>query len=65
VIDYASAGKPDAPSGTAQELAERLDGVRPPALGVPIDEILGAREARARELRTAWLLRQAEDPLSR
>jgi len=46
VIDYASAGKPDAPSGTAQELAERLDGVRPPALGVPLDEILGAREAR-------------------
>jgi 4-hydroxy-tetrahydrodipicolinate reductase len=46
VIDYASAGKPDAPSGTAQELAERLDGVRAPALGVPIDEILGAREAR-------------------
>jgi 4-hydroxy-tetrahydrodipicolinate reductase len=46
VIDYASAGKADAPSGTARELAERLDGVRPPALGVPIDEILGAREAR-------------------
>ena len=46
VIDYASAGKPDAPSGTAQELAERLEGVRPPKLGVPIGEILGAREAR-------------------
>jgi 4-hydroxy-tetrahydrodipicolinate reductase len=46
VIDFASAGKPDAPSGTAQELAERLDAVRPPALGVPIDEVLGAREAR-------------------
>jgi 4-hydroxy-tetrahydrodipicolinate reductase len=46
VIDYASAGKPDVPSGTARELAERLDAVRPPALGVPIDEILGAREAR-------------------
>ena len=46
VIDYASAGKPDAPSGTAQELAERLNGVRAPALGVPIDETLGAREAR-------------------
>src|SRR5207244_3330781 len=46
VIDYASAGKSDAPSGTAQELAERLDGVRPPALGVPIDETLGAPEAR-------------------
>jgi 4-hydroxy-tetrahydrodipicolinate reductase len=46
VIDYASAGKPDAPSGTSQELAARLDDVRPPAIGVPIDEILGAREAR-------------------
>src|SRR5206468_4442015 len=46
VIDYASAGKPDAPSGTAQELAERLEGVRSPKLGVPIDDILGAREAR-------------------
>jgi len=46
VIDFASAGKPDAPSGTARELAERLDGVRPPALGVPIDETIGTREAR-------------------
>ena len=46
VIDYAKAGKPDAPSGTARELAERLDSVRPPKLGVPIDEILGAPEAR-------------------
>jgi 4-hydroxy-tetrahydrodipicolinate reductase len=46
VIDYASAGKPDAPSGTSRELAERLDGVRTPALGVPLDEVLGPREAR-------------------
>lgn len=46
VIDYASAGKPDAPSGTARELAERLDEVRRPTLGVPIDEVLGASEAR-------------------
>ena len=46
VIDYASAGKPDAPSGTAQELAERLDAVRSPSPGVPIEEVLGAREAR-------------------
>ena len=46
VIDYAKAGKQDAPSGTARELAERLDEVRRPALGVPIDEVLGAREAR-------------------
>jgi 4-hydroxy-tetrahydrodipicolinate reductase len=46
VIDYADAGKPDAPSGTAQELVERLDEVRPPVIGVPIGEVLGAREAR-------------------
>jgi 4-hydroxy-tetrahydrodipicolinate reductase len=46
IIDFASAGKPDAPSGTARELAERLADVRPPAVGVPVDEILGAPEAR-------------------
>lgn len=46
VIDYASATKPDAPSGTARELAERLESVRQPALGVPLDDVLGAREAR-------------------
>lgn len=46
LIDYASAGKPDAPSGTARELAERLDEVRAPELRVPLDETLGEREAR-------------------
>jgi 4-hydroxy-tetrahydrodipicolinate reductase len=46
VIDYASAGKQDAPSGTARELAERLGSVRAPDLGVPLDEIHGARDAR-------------------
>jgi 4-hydroxy-tetrahydrodipicolinate reductase len=46
VIDYASAGKPDAPSGTARELAERLEAVRRPALGVPLDEVHGSRKAR-------------------
>jgi 4-hydroxy-tetrahydrodipicolinate reductase len=46
VIDYASAGKPDAPSGTARELAERLSGVRAPSTGVPLDEVHGAPEAR-------------------
>jgi 4-hydroxy-tetrahydrodipicolinate reductase len=43
VIDYASAGKPDAPSGTARELAERLGQVRPPEL---TREAAGAPEAR-------------------
>jgi 4-hydroxy-tetrahydrodipicolinate reductase len=46
VIDYASAGKQDAPSGTARELAERLEDVRRPALGVPLDDVHGALEAR-------------------
>jgi 4-hydroxy-tetrahydrodipicolinate reductase len=46
LIDYASATKPDAPSGTSRELAERLAGERPPAIGVPLDDVLGAREAR-------------------
>jgi 4-hydroxy-tetrahydrodipicolinate reductase len=46
VIDYASAGKPDVPSGTARELAERLGEVRRPELGHPLDELHGPREAR-------------------
>jgi 4-hydroxy-tetrahydrodipicolinate reductase len=46
VIDYASLGKPDAPSGTARELADRLNDVRPPAVAVPVTETLGAPEAR-------------------
>ena len=46
VIDYASAGKHDAPSGTARELAERLDAVGRPELAVPLEEVLGAPEAR-------------------
>lgn len=46
VIDYASAGKQDAPSGTARELAERLGEVRAPSIGMPIPNVLGARDAR-------------------
>jgi 4-hydroxy-tetrahydrodipicolinate reductase len=46
VIDYARATKVESPSGTARDLAERLDGVRAPALPVPIAETRGAREAR-------------------
>ena len=50
VIDYASAGKADAPSGTARELAERLAAVRPAVLGRPRDEISGLPEARGAEV---------------
>jgi 4-hydroxy-tetrahydrodipicolinate reductase len=46
VIDYASATKPDVPSGTARELAERLGDVRAPELGRPLAEIHGPVEAR-------------------
>jgi 4-hydroxy-tetrahydrodipicolinate reductase len=46
VIDYASASKTDAPSGTARELAERLGQVRPAKLLVPIADVHGARDAR-------------------
>lgn len=46
VIDYASSTKPDVPSGTARELAERLAEVRQPEIGVAIEELHGPREAR-------------------
>ena len=47
VIDYASAGKADVPSGTARELAERLGASQ---LERPIDEIHGPREARGADV---------------
>ena len=50
VIDYASAGKPDAPSGTARELAERLGEVRRPALGVEVADVEGHPEARGADI---------------
>lgn len=47
VIDYASAGKADVPSGTARELAEKLDNTRShPATTRSIAEVLGPKEAR-------------------
>lgn len=46
IIDYASAKKTDAPSGTARELAERLAEVREPTIGVPVDEVIGPDGAR-------------------
>ena len=46
IVDYASAGKIDSPSGTVQELAEALGDIRQPALGLPIDHTHGPREIR-------------------
>jgi 4-hydroxy-tetrahydrodipicolinate reductase len=46
IIDYAEAGKPDAPSGTSRELAERLAGIRAPAVEIPIAQTGGLVAAR-------------------
>ena len=46
ILDYASANKPDVPSGTSRELAERLAEVRRPVLGRALQAIHGPVEAR-------------------
>ncbi len=46
IIDYASATKPDSPSGTSRELAESLAEVKRPYLDRPIAETGGLVEAR-------------------
>lgn len=46
VIDYASATKPDVPSGTARELAERLGSVRPSVIERPVSGLTGPHETR-------------------
>jgi len=46
IIDYASAAKLDAPSGTARELAERLAAVATPSTEVPVEHTSGHPEAR-------------------
>jgi 4-hydroxy-tetrahydrodipicolinate reductase len=50
VIDYAKSNKPDAPSGTARELAERLAEVRAPQVDLPVDEVAGRPEARGADI---------------
>lgn len=50
VIDYASAAKPDAPSGTARELAFRLGQVQVPQVAVPVDQTIGPMESRGATL---------------
>jgi 4-hydroxy-tetrahydrodipicolinate reductase len=50
IIDTAHAGKMDAPSGTARELAWRLSEVRKPETGVPIERTVGSPAARGAEI---------------
>ncbi len=46
IIDYASAGKKDSPSGTVRELAARLGSIRPSELTVPLEQTQGVVETR-------------------
>lgn len=50
IVDYASAGKRDVPSGTARELAEALGEVRSPEDAVPLAELHGPVEARGADV---------------
>jgi 4-hydroxy-tetrahydrodipicolinate reductase len=46
IIEYASAKKADAPSGTTLELAHLLSQVRPPNIPLPVEETIGIKETR-------------------
>jgi 4-hydroxy-tetrahydrodipicolinate reductase len=50
IIDYASAMKVDAPSGTARELAFRLSQIRKPESPFPVERTVGAKESRGTSL---------------
>ncbi|MGW3471753.1 dihydrodipicolinate reductase C-terminal domain-containing protein [Saccharopolyspora sp. NPDC000995] len=50
IIDFASATKPDVPSGTARELAEILGEVRRPDSAVPLSDLHGPDEAHGTEV---------------
>jgi len=50
IIDYASDGKQDAPSGTVRELAFRLSQIRPSELTVPLEQTQGIAETRGARL---------------
>jgi 4-hydroxy-tetrahydrodipicolinate reductase len=50
IVDFASAAKPDAPSGTARELAWRLSQVRAPETDIPVEETIGRPDARGADV---------------
>jgi 4-hydroxy-tetrahydrodipicolinate reductase len=50
ILDYASSGKPDVPSGTSRELAEALAEIRVPQSAVPLAQLDGPVEARGTEV---------------
>lgn len=50
VLEYCKAEKPDAPSGTATELAEQLSAVRPPAYMIPAETVIGHPASRGADI---------------
>lgn len=50
IIDYGPGGKPDAPSGTARELAYLLSQVQEPTYPVPVDQVQGEKASRGATL---------------
>jgi 4-hydroxy-tetrahydrodipicolinate reductase len=46
IIDYASATKPDAPSGVTRQLAYRLAEIKKPETVYPIEQTIGRKESR-------------------
>ncbi|WP_374308043.1 4-hydroxy-tetrahydrodipicolinate reductase [Dongia sp.] len=50
IIDYAKSTKPDVPSGTARELAERMGAIQKSVPGYPIKDIIGPQEARGADV---------------
>ncbi len=51
ILDYSSASKMDAPSGTARELAEALETVRQNSLGREIKDVIGDSAARGAQIK--------------
>lgn len=55
ILDYANDAKPDAPSGTARELAYQLAKVAKPEWKVPVADTKGTKEARGATLNDSQL----------
>jgi 4-hydroxy-tetrahydrodipicolinate reductase len=55
ILDYASDAKPDAPSGTARELAHQLAQVAQPSWAVPVSATQGSKESRGASLNGSQL----------
>ena len=55
ILDYASDAKPDAPSGTARELAYQLAQAAKPTWKVPVEATQGMRESRGASLNGSQL----------